>query len=83
LKNQYDVIVIGSGIGRASVARNLAKMGLQTDIKNLFVCDASILPHSLGTPLVLTLMHLDYDNLTILIMRFNRFQEESRSKNTR
>ncbi|MCK4849494.1 MAG: hypothetical protein KAT16_10730, partial [Candidatus Heimdallarchaeota archaeon] len=29
---------------------------LQTNIKNLFVCDASILPHSLGTPLILTLM---------------------------
>lgn len=29
---------------------------LQTKIPNLFVCDASILPHSLGTPLVLVLM---------------------------
>ena len=28
----------------------------KTDINNLFVCDASILPHSLGTPLILTLM---------------------------
>ena len=29
---------------------------LQTQIANVYICDASILPHSLGTPLVLVLM---------------------------
>jgi choline dehydrogenase-like flavoprotein len=46
----------GAHPGGTNSIGEVVNSDLQTDIKNLYVCDASILPYSLGTPLVLTLM---------------------------
>ncbi len=46
----------GAHPGGTNSIGEVVNSNLQTDIKNLYVCDASILPKSLGTPLVLTLM---------------------------
>ncbi len=43
--------------GTAGIGR-VVDTGLETEIKNLYVCDASVLPRSAGIPLVLTLVAL-------------------------
>jgi hypothetical protein len=54
--NIFSTPTRGAHPGGTNSIGEVVNSDLQTDIKNLFVCDASILPHSLGTPLVLTLM---------------------------
>jgi len=46
----------GAHPGGTNSVGEVVNPDLQTNVKNLFVCDSSILPHSLGTPLILTLM---------------------------
>ena len=54
--NIFSTPTRGAHPGGTNSIGEVVNSDLQTDTKNLFVCDASILPQSLGTPLVLTLM---------------------------
>ena len=54
--NIFSTPTRGAHPGGTNSIGEVVSSDLQTDIRNLFVCDASILPYSLGTPLVLTLM---------------------------
>ena len=54
--NIFSTPTRGAHPGGTNSIGEVVNSDLQTDIRNLFVCDASILPYSLGTPLVLTLM---------------------------
>ncbi|MHA1443428.1 MAG: GMC family oxidoreductase N-terminal domain-containing protein [Candidatus Hodarchaeales archaeon] len=54
--NLFSTPTRGAHPGGTNSIGEVVNPDLQTNVKNLFVCDASILPHSLGTPLILTLM---------------------------
>ena len=65
---EYDAIVVGSGPGGATVARELSRTGqrvrigqvlsddLETEIRDLYVCDASVFPEALDRPTVMTII---------------------------
>ena len=46
----------GGHNGAAAAIGTVVDKNLQTDIENLFVCDASVLPQAAGLPPVLTIM---------------------------
>ncbi len=52
-----DVAVVGSGPGGVTVRLGeMVDADLQTTIRNLYVCDASVFPEALGQPTVLTII---------------------------
>jgi choline dehydrogenase-like flavoprotein len=76
IKRHAEAVVVGSGPGGATVARQLARARKkvilvergkdyrrkayygQTEVKTLFVCDASSFPEALDRPTVLTILAL-------------------------
>ena len=45
---KYEFLIVGSVVGK----------DLQTEVNNLFVCDASVLPKAPGMPPILTIIAL-------------------------
>lgn len=55
-KHIFSTPIRGAHPGGTNSIGEIVDSNLMTKIPNLFVCDSSILPHSLGTPLILTIM---------------------------
>ncbi|UCE12705.1 MAG: GMC family oxidoreductase [Candidatus Heimdallarchaeota archaeon] len=55
-KHVFSTPIRGAHPGGTNSIGQVVDSDLKTNIPNLFVCDASILPRSLGSPLVLTIM---------------------------
>ena len=52
----FSTPIRGAHPGGTNSIGEIVDSNLQTQIPNLYVCDSSILPRSLGAPLILTLM---------------------------
>jgi choline dehydrogenase-like flavoprotein len=57
-KNIFTSRVQGAHPGGTAAIGNVVDNNLQTETKNLYVCDASVLPRSPGLPPILTLVAL-------------------------
>ncbi|NHJ01606.1 MAG: GMC family oxidoreductase [Candidatus Heimdallarchaeota archaeon] len=52
----FRTSIRGAHPGGSNSIGDVVNSDLETEIPNLFVCDASVLPHSMASPLVITLM---------------------------